>query len=155
ETVNHVRFVTDSAGRIALNEPGLADQTVFFYVRSHGYEFPKDGFGYAGTRIRIAPGGKERLRVKRLNIAERGYRTTGEGIYRDSVLLGYQAPTRQPLLNAQVFGQDSIQRVIYNGKIHWFWGDTLRVSYPLGNFRMSGAVSELPGGGGLDPNVGI
>lgn len=155
ETVNHVRYVTDSAGRAAIEEPSLEGQLVFFYVRSHGYEFAKDGFGMAGARLKLKKGGKEILKIKRLNIAERLYRNTGEGIYRDSILLGYKAPTAQPLLNGQVMGQDSIQRALYRGKIFWFWGDTLRVSYPLGNFRMSGATSRLPGKGGLDPSVGV
>jgi len=31
-----------------------------------------------------------------------------------------------PVLNAQVLGQDSVQRAIYRGQIHWFWGDTNR-----------------------------
>src|ERR1041385_9522111 len=52
ETVNHVYYLTDSAGRIALSEPSLKDQTVFFYVHSHGYEFPKDGFGMVGLRFK-------------------------------------------------------------------------------------------------------
>jgi hypothetical protein len=37
ETVNHLRFVTDNAGRVAFNEPGLMGREVFFTVRSHGY----------------------------------------------------------------------------------------------------------------------
>ena len=45
--------------RAAINEPGLENETVFFYVRSHGYEFPKDGFGMAGARIKLVSGGKE------------------------------------------------------------------------------------------------
>jgi hypothetical protein len=153
--VNQAKYLTDSAGRAAILEPGLENQSVFFAVRSHGYEFPKDGFGNAGARLKLVPGGKETIKIKRLNIAERLYRNTGQGIYRDSVLLGHKAPIDQPLLNAQVMGQDSIQRVIYRGKIRWFWGDTLRVSYPFGNFRMSGATSDLPANGGLDPNLGI
>src|SRR5687768_17153736 len=143
EMVNHTKYLTDSAGRAAVNEPGLENETVFFYVRSHGYEFPKDGFGMAGARIKLAPGGREVLKIERLNIAERLYRNTGAGIYRDSILLGHKARIQEPLLNAKVMGQDSIQRVIYRGKIFWFWGDTLQVAYPLGNFRMSGATSEL------------
>ena len=35
----------------------------------------------------------------------------------------------------------------YRGKIHWFWGDTNRPDYPLGNFHVPGATSELPGPG--------
>src|SRR5256885_13961494 len=83
ETVNHLRFVTDSAGRVAFYEPGLMNQPVFFYVRSHGYEFPKDGFGYPGVRLETKSGERTVVRIKRLNIAERLYRVTGESIYRD------------------------------------------------------------------------
>src|SRR5690242_2000008 len=50
ETVNSMRFVTDSAGRIAFDEPGLIGRELFFHVRSHGYEADKDGFGIAGVR---------------------------------------------------------------------------------------------------------
>ncbi len=155
ELVNQANYVTDSAGRAAILEPGLENQTVYFGVRSHGFEFRKDGFGMAGARLKLVPGGRETLKIQRLNVAERLYRNTGQGIYRDSVLLGHKPPLQQPLLNAQVMGQDSIQRVVYRGKIRWLWGDTLRASYPLGGFRMSGATSELPSSGGLDPNRGI
>jgi hypothetical protein len=155
EMVNHARFISDSAGRIAFSEPGAWGQSTFVTVRSDGYEFPKDGFGYPGTRVTPKPGGKVTLRLKRLNIAERLYRITGEGVYRDSVLLGETPPTREPVLNAQVLGQDSIQQAIYHGQIYWFWGDTLRLSYPLGNFRMSGATSALPSRGGIDPSLGV
>jgi hypothetical protein len=155
ETVNHVRYVTDNDGRIAFQEPGFWNRNTFFYVRSHGYEFPKDGFGNAGTRLEPKPGGHATFRLKRINIAERLYRITGEGLYRDSLLLGHKTPLEHPLLNAEVLGQDSVQPVLFQGKVFWFWGDTLRASYPLGNFRMSGAFSELPGHGGLDPSVGM
>ena len=49
ETVNHLRFVTDSAGWIAFHEPGLMGEPVFFEVKSHGYQHAKDGFGFAGS----------------------------------------------------------------------------------------------------------
>ena len=155
KTVNHVRYYTDSAGLVAFYEPGLMNQKVFFYVKSHGYAFPKDGFGFAGAALDVKEAGSAQLKVKRLNIAERLYRVTGEGVYRDSVLLGEPVPLRQPVLSGKVFGQDSVQPAVYRGKIHWFWGDTLRPRYPLGHFGTSGAVSELPGRGGLDPAVGV
>ena len=154
-TVNEVAYVTDSAGVVAFDEPGLMDQRVFFWVKSHGYTFEKDGFGYEGQALDIKPGGQATLRVERINIAERLYRITGQGIYRDSVLCGDTPPIEQPVLNGQVTGQDSVQRVIYRGQIHWFWADTGRPAYPLGNFAGSGAVSDLPGQGGLDPSVGV
>lgn len=155
DTVDRIRYVTDSAGRIAFKEPGLMNQTVFFSIRSHGYKVAPDGFGIAGARVETKPGGQTIVKIKRLNIAERLYRTTGAGIYRDSVLLGESAPLSEPLLNAQVVGQDSVQSVLYRGRIYWFWGDTARLSYPLGNFRTCGATSPLPGAGGLNPSSGI
>ena len=155
KTVSNVSYYTDSAGRVAFHEPGLMDRDVFFAIKSHGYEAPKDGFGIAGKVLPIKPGGSATIRIKRTNIAERLYRITGEGIYRDTVLLGKEPPIKQPLLNGQVAGQDSTLAVVHNGKIHWFWGDTNRPKYPLGLFHMSGATSLLPTDGGLDPSLGI
>ena len=155
ETVNHLRYVTDSGGWVAFYEPGLMGEEIFFYVGSHGHEFPKDGFGFAGRRLKAVAGERAVLRIKRLNIAERLYRITGEGIYRDSVLLGEKTPLAEPLGSGQVAGQDSALAIPYRGKIYWFWGDTCRLKYPLGNFWTSGATSELPGQGGLDPGVGV
>jgi hypothetical protein len=34
--------------------------------------------------------------------------------------------------------------VHYHDAVHWFWGDTTRVSYPLGLFRTCGARTALP-----------
>jgi hypothetical protein len=44
---------------------------------------------------------------------------------------------------------------IYNGEIFWIWGDTNKPGFPLGNFHASGATSQLPSAGGLDPDVGV
>jgi hypothetical protein len=155
KTVNDVVFVTDSAGLAAIDEPGLMDQSVFFHVKSHGYTFPKDGFGYTGKALDLKPDGSATLKIHRVNIAERLYRVTGAGIYRDTLLLGKAPPIRQPALNAKVFGSDSVLMASYRGKLQWFWGDTNRPSYPLGNFGTPGATSQPPGQEGLDPEVGI
>jgi hypothetical protein len=155
KTVNNVGWWTDSNGVIAFDEPGLTGQEVYFHIRGHGYEYPKDMFGNRGVKLKPARGGSATIKVKRLNIAERLYRITGQGIYRDSVLAGHPVPLRQPILNGQVMGQDTVIVAPYRGKLYWFWGDTERVSYPLGNFSASGAISELPGRGGLDPSVGV
>ena len=155
KTVNQVAYVTDSNGVAAFDEPGLLGRRVHFAVRSHGYEFPKDGFGVAGVALETRPGGEATVRIRRLNIAERLYRVTGGGIYRDSILTGVPTPLREPLLDGQVLGQDSVLSAVYRGRIHWFWGDTNRPSYPLGNFHTPGAVSDLPGRGGLDPSRGV
>jgi hypothetical protein len=154
-TTDGARWWTDSNGVVAFHEPGLMGQTVFFHVKSHGYEFPKDGFGFRGKALEVKEGGSAVLKVKRLNVAERLYRVTGGGIYRDSALVGEKVATREPLLNAQVFGSDSVVNAVYRGKLYWFWGDTTRPAYPLGNFNVPGATSRLPADGGLDPAAGV
>src|SRR5262249_34812360 len=154
-TTNNLRYVTDSNGIVAFHEPGLIDQTVFFHVQSHGYEYPKDGFGFRGKSLKVTEGGSATLKIKRLNVAERLYRVTGAGTYADSVLVGEKPPIHQPVLNAQVTGSDSVVNAVYKGKLHWFWGDTNRPSYPLGNYNVPGATSTLPKDGGLDPENGV
>lgn len=154
-TVDQSRYVTDSAGLVAYGEPGLMNQKVFFHVESDGYEFPADGFGFRGKALVTTPGQSAELRITRKNIAERLYRVTGAGIYRDSVRLGKDTPLEQPLLNAQVTGSDSVNSIVYREQIYWFWGDTNRAAYPLGNFHVPGATSKLPGQGGLDPARGV
>ncbi len=154
-TTGGIAHVTDSNGVVAFHEPGLMGRELFFFVESHGYEFAKDGFGMAGKTLRALEGGAAELKIRRLNLAERLYRTTGGGVYRDSVLLGIETPVKEPLLNGLVVGQDSTVAAVYRGAIRWFWGDTSRPAYPLGNFAVSGAASRLPGRGGLDPARGI
>jgi len=154
-TVNGIPYVTDSAGVVAFAEPGLLGGEVFFAVRSHGYTYPTDGFGNTGVRLTTASGGAATVPVTRVNIAERLYRITGQGIYRDSVLLGDTPPVAEPLLAGGVLGQDSALVIPYRGRLRWIFGDTSRASYPLGNFAASGATSLLPADGGLAPDVGV
>ena len=154
-TVDKASWWTDSNGIVAFDEPGLMDIEVFFHVSSPGYEVPEDFFHNRGVKLKPRPGGSAVIPIQRLNIAERLYRITGRGIYRDSVMVGHPVPLRQPVLSGQVMGQDTVIATPYRGKIYWFWGDTDRPSYPLGNFGASGATSELPDNGGLDPSVGV
>ncbi len=144
---NNQDYYTDSNGNLAINTPGLMNQSVFFSVSSYGY-------GSSFWPLQTTPGATGQVSINRLQRAERLYRVTGKGIYQDTVLLGQSAPIDHPLLNANVKGQDSVQATIYNGQIHWFWGDTL-YDVGFGNFRTSGATSQLPGQGGLDPAVGV
>lgn len=155
KTTNEIRLVTDNAGWVAIDEPGLNGQKVFFSIDSHGYEFPADGFGNRGRALEVRPGKTAVLKIKRKNIAQRLYRITGQGQFRHSTALGMPTPWRHPNLNAQVMGQDSTQAVVLGDRILWTWGDTARASYPLGNFATSGAWSKLPSGGGMDPSIGI
>ncbi len=154
-TVNEIKLITDSRGIVAFDEPGLMERKVFFHVSSHGYEFPKDGFGFRGKALDVVPGGRARIEIQRINIAERLYRITGAGIYRDSVLVGDKPSIREPVLNAQVLGQDSVLNAVFQGRVHWFWGDTNRPGYPLGNFQTPTATSRLTKDGGLDIEAGV
>lgn len=154
-TVHGERYYTDSAGRAAITSPELVGEKTYFYVASHGYEYPQDGFGFRGAALDVRPGETAVLKIRRVNLAERLYRTTGAGIYADTVTLGRKPPLARPLLNARVFGSDSVVSAVYRGRIHWFWGDTNRPAYPLGNYHVPGATSRLPGDGGLAPDQGI
>ncbi len=153
QTTSAASYYTDSNGLVAFYEPGLMGKKVYFGVSAHGYQFPADVFGSRGVTLETRPGGSARLKIKRINIAERIYRITGQGIYRDTVLLGRKAPIAEPLLNAQVTGQDGVLNAIYRGKLYWFYGDTSRLSYALGNFSMTGATTKLPDQ--IDPAVGF
>ena len=154
-TVDDVRYVTDNAGRIALFEPELEDQTVFFSVRSPGYTMTADGFGIEGVRVRVNAGKAFTVTIDRTNIAERLYRVTGRNRYVDSLRLGYDVPIKQPVISGGVIGQDSVQAAVYNNQVQWFWGDTNRLSYPLGLFRTAGATSALPQDSGVKHSLGI
>jgi hypothetical protein len=49
-----------------------------------------------------------------------------------------------------------VQSIVYRNQAYFFWGDTNKLAYPLGNFSTTGAVAPLPGAkGGVDPSVGI
>ncbi len=153
QTTSSVRYYTDSNGLAAFDEPGLMGKRVWFAVSAHGYEFAADGFGMRGVALEAKPGGSVKLRIKRINIAERIYRITGQGIYRDTVLLGRKPPVPEPLLNAEVTGQDGVLNAVYRGKLYWFYGDTARLSYALGGFAMTGGTTDLPDR--LNPDAGF
>ena len=137
---NDVAYWTDSAGVAALDEPSFRGREVFLTVSSHGYEFPQETPLGRGLNVKIVPGETVEIRVRRAMIAERLYRLTGEGIYRDSVLAGLQAPTKEPLLNGQVLGQDTVSTALYRGRIFWIWGDTIGPNY--WNFSVAAATSD-------------
>jgi hypothetical protein len=154
ETTNQMTHVTDSAGWVAFHEPGLMEREVFFHVRAPGYTVPKDGFGFSGVRLKPKLGTVAEVKVMRLNIAERLYRVTGQGIYRDSELLGKECPLPRANFNLTM-GQDSVQALPWKGRLFWLWGDTNVAQYPLGNFHTTCAWSDLTEKGGLSPAEGI
>ncbi|MCA9236381.1 MAG: hypothetical protein KDA44_12985 [Planctomycetales bacterium] len=140
-------LVTDSNGIVAVDDPALLNTNKFWGFRSYGYS-------EYGSSIQTTPGGMRQLAIDRRNLAERLYRVTGPEIYGESVAAGIASPIANPLHNANVRGQDSVQTAIYHDQIHWFWGDTL-YEVGFGNFRTAGATSQMPGQGGLDPAVGV
>lgn len=146
---NEVHYWTDSAGVAALDEPSLEGQDVFLEIRSDGYEFGNETPMGRGLVVKIERGAQRELQVRRTIMAERLYRLTGEGIYRDSVLAGLPVPSKHPLLNGKVLGQDTASATIYRGKVFWIWGDTVGPAY--WNFHVAGATSDLQD----DPAVAV
>ncbi|MEZ6133861.1 MAG: hypothetical protein R3C53_03015 [Pirellulaceae bacterium] len=147
-TTHNLRFVSDNAGVIALDEPELFDREVWFFVTGHGYEVPLDGFGYRGIRLKCERGGRLRVEVRRTAIAKRLGRLTGSGLFAESQKLGLrldaQDAQRPPFpQDGLVVGCDSVQNAVYQGKMFWAWGDTTFANYPLGVFHMTSATTPL------------
>ena len=57
-TTHRLKFISDNAGRIAIDAPELMGREVWFDLHGEGYEVAKDGFGYRGRRLRIEPGAR-------------------------------------------------------------------------------------------------
>lgn len=154
-TTGNIECWTDSEGWIAFQEPGLMNREVFFQIDSPGYEVAPDGFGFRGVRVETKPGGRITVKTRRTQPAERMYRATGQGIFRDAELLGEVRPANIPALNGGVIGCDSVQAVVYRNRVFWLWGDTNLPHYPLGNFHVTAATTPLPGRDGFDPERGV
>jgi len=126
-TSGYLSFYSDSAGLVAFEEPGLLGLAVFFYVTSDGYVNAHNmpGSPQQGVLLNTQPGGNATIYLNRTQPAERLYRLTGGGLYRDSLLVGAKAPVAEPLLSsAGVMGQDSLMGAVYKGKSYWLFGDT-------------------------------
>jgi len=148
-------FYTDSAGTIALAEPVLMGHSAFFQVLSFGYRFEQEFAVWRGIALTVVPGGSAVLQMQRENVAERLYRVTGAGIYRDSLLLGDAIPRPERASGVIAVGMDSPFTAVYRGVLFWVWGDTALLSAPLGIFRSTAATSLLGERGGLDPERGV
>lgn len=153
--LNNVSYFTDSQGYIAFEEDGLMGERVYFEISSPGYQYPADTSGRNALSLEVVQGGKATVQMQRLNIAERLYRVTGSGIYRDSELLGIPTPISGTALRAGVLGQDSNLEALYKGKLFWIWGDSFLPEDYHGNFAVAAATVQLPGDGGLSPDMGV
>ncbi|MBN2505835.1 MAG: hypothetical protein JXQ71_03985 [Verrucomicrobia bacterium] len=136
-TTHLARLVTDNAGVIALDLPEVMGRDTWFDVVGHGYEVPKDGFGFRGVRLKPQPGQTLRVTVRRTIIAKRLGRLTGAGLFAESQKLGQDLDWTE----SGVFGCDSVQNAVHRGKLYWAWGDTTLPHYPLGIFDMSSATT--------------
>jgi hypothetical protein len=143
-STSNVCYWTDSNGVIAIDEPDFLGKRVFFSIESEGYSYQQKSFGTPGTTIDVEPGKVATLKIQRLNLAERLYRVTGEGIYHDSELAGLPVPPGQETLADETTGMDSVMYAVYRGQIFWLFGDTTRLSASLGNFATTCALTPLP-----------
>lgn len=149
ETVDHVKLVSDNDGWIAIDDPELLGSEVFFHIRSHGYEYPKDGFGFSGKTITCEPGNRISISLKRTQLAQRLYRSTGIGRYSHIQRLeGKSSSDSEDSFRGKAFhrsiGCDSVLTAVLGNKMYWFWGDTSSLHYPIGgSFHMTGATTLL------------
>lgn len=148
-TTHNSRFITDNAGVIAFDLPELMGVETWFEVVAHGYEVPKDGFGYRGVRLKPLPGQTLRVEVTRRNIARRLGRITGAGTFAESQKLGLEADWQEP----GVLGCDSVQNAVYGDRMIWVWGDTTLARYPLGIFHATAAFTPVKPLTSLQPPI--
>ena len=130
---------------------------MFFRVTSDGYinAFNLPGSPDAGVLLATRAGGQATVYLNRTQPAERLYRLTGGGLYRDTILVGGAAPVKEPLLSsAGVLGQDSLVAVAFGNRSFWLFGDTECPAGPrstdcqhYGMFT-TGATAPLMGPGG-------
>jgi hypothetical protein len=138
-TTNQVRFVTDNAGVIAFDLPEFMGRETWFDVFGHGYEAPKDGFGFRGFRLTPEPGKTLKVEVRRTIVAKRLGRSTGAGLFAESQKLGKELDWK----DSGVVGCDSVQNAVHRGKLFWAWGDSSLANYPLGIFDMTSATTPV------------
>jgi hypothetical protein len=138
-TTNQIRFVTDNAGVIAFDLPELMGKETWFDVIGHGYEAPKDGFGFKGFRLTPEPGKTLKVEVRRTILAKRLGRSTGAGLFAESQKLGRELDWKE----SGITGCDSVQNAVHRGKLFWAWGDTSVARYPLGIFDMTSATTPV------------
>ncbi len=138
-TTHNVRLVTDNAGVIAFDLPELMGRETWFDVIGHGYERPKDGFGYRGVRLTPKPGTTLKVEVARTIVARRLGRLTGGGLFAESQKTGRDLDWPE----AGLLGCDSVQNAVHRGRLFWAWGDTTLPHYPLGIFDMSSATTAV------------
>ena len=140
EAFNALTYQSDNLGNIAIMEPDLHGTTVRFLVRGHGYQIPQlDFFGERSLTVKIEPGASCTVKLERIAIAERLYRITGSGRYRDSILAGINVADLPIELAGAVVGLDSAIPVLWQNRLLSFYGDTLGTC----KLNLSGSGAEI------------
>ena len=158
KTIHHLQYVTDNLGWVAIDDVDLLDRSVFFTIESPGYAFAKDGFGFSGTRLDCTPGESATLEIKRIQLAERMYRSTGVARYVHTHKLNLlnDHSALAPSSENPSIGCDSVLTATLGDKLYWFWGDTSQLHYPIGgSFHMSGATTLVPDAQGSIRGIGL
>ena len=134
---DNTTFVSDNAGYICI-PVNLPQGTAFYLqVQSPGYDIPLDAFGYRGARL-VVGNPIERIKLRRINIAQRSGRTTGIGKYIHAQTLDVIGTVNEATLT----GMDSVQTAELHGTRFVFFGDTNWSGYPLGNFKTTGGIAK-------------
>lgn len=145
---NGLTYHSDNQGYVAFDDIDNIGKEIQFDVSS-------DGYNSTTAKLATTKGKISTIEIERRNIAERLYRSTGAGSYRDSILLGLSTPVKQPSIDGLVMGQDTLNAIVYKGKSFWIWQDTSSSFFHLGNFGNSGAMADLPGKGNISQDLGI
>lgn len=132
------QYISDSQGVIAICNPDLLGTRKRFSFDGDGYHADSDS-----AELDITAGEIARMPLIRDNIAERLYRSTGQGIYTDSLRLGLRTRTAA-LGNGLVMAQDAVSKARFHEELFWIWGITHRPNHPLGNFTTTAARSAVP-----------
>ncbi|MBU1107521.1 MAG: hypothetical protein KKB51_12700 [Candidatus Riflebacteria bacterium] len=140
EAFNALTCQSDNLGNIAIIEPDLHGKTVRFQVKGHGYQIPQlDFFGERSITVKVEPGASCTVKLERTAIAERLYRITGSGRYRDSILAGIDVKGQPTELVGDVVGLDSAVPVVWQNRLLSFYGDTLGTC----KINLSGSGGEI------------
>lgn len=140
EAFNALNYQSDNLGNIAIIEPDLSGKVVRFLVRGNGYRVPQlDFFGERSFTVKIVPGTAVTLQLERTAPAERLYRITGSGRYRDSMIAGIDCSEYNCELSGKVFGLDSAVPAVWQNRLLSFYGDTLGPA----NINLSGSGAEI------------
>lgn len=152
---NGATHLTDSAGWVRIDEPGLMHRKLRIEVNSPGYGLAAEDSDSNSLLVQLAASGDAVIKLVRLDIAERAYRITGAGIYRDSELLGREVPLPSGSFSSGLLSASGTQRITLGKKVLWCWRDALLSHERIPSLGVVGAFSQIPDSGGLDPTQGV